>query len=111
MSVDAAMIGKQYYGLVTGGAYAEYAAASVDMLRPIPPGVDPVTAYAVLAEADVAALAFKVAGRLQAGESVFVPLAVAGRGGAGAGLVGWGRPRATAPRGACAGPHPLFFPL
>jgi NADPH2:quinone reductase len=50
------------------------------MLRPIPTGVDPVTAFAVLAEADVAALAFKVAGRLQPGESVFVPAATGGIG-------------------------------
>ncbi len=78
--VDAAMIGKQYYGLVTGGAYAQYTVASVDMIRPIPVGVDPVTAYAILAEADVAALAFKVAGRLQPGESVFVPAATGGIG-------------------------------
>ncbi len=78
--VDTSMIGKQHYGLVTGGAYAQYAVASEDMLRPIPQGVDPVSAYAVLAEADVAALAFKVAGRLQPGESVFVPAATGGIG-------------------------------
>lgn len=78
--VDASMIGKQYYGLVASGASAEYTAAAVDMLRPIPAGVDPVTAFAVLAEADVAALAFKVAGRLQPGESVFVPAATGGIG-------------------------------
>jgi NADPH2:quinone reductase len=78
--VDASMMGKQYYGLVASGASAEYSAADVDMLRPIPAGVDPVTAFAVLAEADVAALAFKVAGHLQAGESVFVPAATGGIG-------------------------------
>jgi NADPH2:quinone reductase len=78
--VDASWMGKQCYGLVASGGAAEYAAADIDMLRPIPAGVDPVTVFAVLAEADVAALAFKVAGRLQPGESVFVPAATGGIG-------------------------------
>jgi NADPH2:quinone reductase len=81
---DGSLLGKRVYGLVTGGAYAEYAVApgtgEPDMMRLIPDEVDPVAAYAILAEADVAALAFKVAGKLQPGESVFVPAATGGIG-------------------------------
>ncbi|MGE3984000.1 MAG: zinc-binding alcohol dehydrogenase family protein [Dehalococcoidia bacterium] len=78
--VDASLVGKQCYAFVTSGAYAEYAVGSVNMLRPLPEGVDPVTAFSVLAEGDVAALSFRVAGRLQPGESVFVPAATGGIG-------------------------------
>ncbi len=78
--VDASMVGKQYMGMVGSGAYAEKAIAKASGLRPLPAGANAVDAFAILSEADVAALAYKVAGHLQPGETVFVPAATGGVG-------------------------------
>lgn len=78
--VDPSMAGRQYMGMVTTGSYAQYGLAKAAGLRELPKGASAVDAYAILSEADVAALAFKVAGKLQPGESVFVPAATGGVG-------------------------------
>jgi NADPH2:quinone reductase len=78
--VDASMVGKQYMGMVNTGTYAQYALAKASGLSSLPEGVSAVDAYAILSEADVAALAFKAAGKLQPGETVFVPAATGGVG-------------------------------
>ncbi|MGE0058116.1 MAG: zinc-binding alcohol dehydrogenase family protein [Dehalococcoidia bacterium] len=78
--VDASMVGKQYMGMVLTGTNAQYTLAKASALYSLPEGVDPIAAYSILSEADVAALALKVAGRLQPGESVFVPAATGGVG-------------------------------
>ena len=78
--VDASMVGKQYMGMVSTGSYAQFALAKANGLSELPKGVSAVEAYAMLSEADVAALAFKVAGKLQPGETVFVPAATGGVG-------------------------------
>lgn len=78
--VDGSMVGKQYMGMVLTGTNAQYTLAKASALYTLPEGVDPIAAYSILSEADVAALALKVAGRLQPGESVFVPAATGGVG-------------------------------
>jgi len=78
--VDESMLGKQYIGTVTTGSYAQYGLAPAGGLRPLPEGIDAIAALAVISEADVAGMALKLAGRLQPGESVFVPAATGGVG-------------------------------
>jgi NADPH2:quinone reductase len=77
--VDASLLGKQFMGNVSG-AYAEYGVASAAALRPLPKGVGAVDALAILSEAETAGSVLKISGRLQAGESVFVPAATGGIG-------------------------------
>lgn len=62
------------------GAYAEYVAVAADRLYPLPDGVDPLAAVAVLHPAAAAHLALFRHGRLRAGETVYI--------GGGAGNVG-----------------------
>jgi NADPH2:quinone reductase len=78
--VDGSLVGKQFLGSSSTGGYAQYGLASAAALEPIPEGVDAVAALSILAEAEVAAMVLKVAGRLKAGESVFVPAATGGIG-------------------------------
>lgn len=54
------------------GAAAEYAVVAADRLYPLPSGVDPVDAVAVVHPAATAYLALEVHGRLRAGETVLV---------------------------------------
>ena len=77
---DESMLGKQFIGSSITGSYAQFGLASAAALQPVPAGVDPIAAYSILAEAEVAAMVLKVAGRLKAGESVFVPAATGGIG-------------------------------
>lgn len=78
--VDPSLMGKKVFGSVTTGAYAEYGLAKPEALRPIPDGIDPTSALAVLSEAETASMALMLAGKLQPGESVFVPAATGGVG-------------------------------
>src|SRR3954462_8857584 len=71
--VDPSMVGKQYMGMVRTGANAEKAVGTAAGLRALPAGAGAVDTYAMLSEADVAAMIFKIAGRLQPGESIYVP--------------------------------------
>lgn len=78
--VDASAVGKQYIGSSLTGAYAQFGLASFAALEEVPEGVDPIAAFSILAEAEVAGMVLKVSGRLQPGESVFVPAATGGIG-------------------------------
>lgn len=66
------------------GAAAEYAVVAADRLYPLPAGVDPVDAVAVLHPAATAYLALFRHGRLQPGETVYV---AGGGGNVGAALI------------------------
>ena len=78
--VDESTIGKQFIGASLTGSYAQFGLASAAALEPVPAGVDAIAAYSILAEGEVAGMVLKVAGRLQQGESVFVPAATGGIG-------------------------------
>jgi NADPH2:quinone reductase len=79
-NTDASLQGKLVFGSVTTGAYAEYGIARADAVRPIPGGIEPADAVAILSESETAGMALKLAGRLQPGETVYVPAATGGVG-------------------------------
>lgn len=78
--LDPSLRGRRYIANITTGAYAELGLAKAAQLRPIPEGVDPVNALAILSTSDTAGLAIRGAGRLAPGETVFVPGATGGIG-------------------------------
>lgn len=80
VGVDGALVGKTVVGQLSSGSYAEYGTAKVKDIDLLPDGVDPVDALAILSDADVAGMALKVRGRIEPGESVFVPAATGGIG-------------------------------
>jgi NADPH2:quinone reductase len=79
-NTDASLQGKLVFGSVSTGAYAEYGIAKAEALRAIPAGIDPADAVAILSESETASMALKLAGRLQPGETVYVPAATGGVG-------------------------------
>jgi NADPH2:quinone reductase len=77
---DASLIGKRVLANVHTGAYAEKGLSKVATFRQIPSNIDPVVALAIFSEAETAGLAIRAAGKLQPGETVFVPAATGGVG-------------------------------
>lgn len=77
---DASLVGKRVLANVYTGSYAEKGLAKVASFRTIPENVDPVAALSIFGGASTAGLMLRVAGRMQAGESVFVPAATGGVG-------------------------------
>src|SRR5688572_25765256 len=67
--VDGSLVGRKVTGLRRTGSYAEYGIAPAAGIEELPEGVGTAEAISILAEADTAALALKVGGRLQPGES------------------------------------------
>lgn len=78
--VDAGLVGKHVLGGAMSGGYAEYAVAQAAGLVVLPDNVSGVDAVAVLSDGVTAMLIMRHPGRLQAGESVFVPAAAGGLG-------------------------------
>lgn len=78
--VDPSLEGRQFIAPCLTGSYAQFGLASAAALEPVPDGIDAIAAFAILAEAEVAGMVLRVAGRLQPGESVFVPAATGGIG-------------------------------
>ncbi|WP_091737429.1 quinone oxidoreductase family protein [Phenylobacterium immobile] len=77
---DAGLVGQRVLANVFTGAYAEQGLAKIATFRKIPDGVDPIDALAIFSEAETAGLAVRAAGKLQPGETVFVPAATGGVG-------------------------------
>ena len=77
---DASLIGQRVLANVHTGAYAEQGLARVATFRKIPGNIDPVVALAIFSEAETAGLAIRAAGKMQPGETVFVPAATGGVG-------------------------------
>lgn len=73
-------VGKRVYGRVHSGGYAEYGIGIADQFLELPEGVSSTDAVAVLSDGVTAALILKWVGRLQPGETVFVPAAAGGLG-------------------------------
>lgn len=78
--VSADWIGKRAYGRVHSGGYAEFGIGSVSQFMELPMQVSSIDAVAVMSDGVTAALILKWVGRLQAGDSVFVPAAAGGLG-------------------------------
>lgn len=73
-------IGKRVYGMVWTGGCAEFAAGSEDDFVEMPDSVSAVDAVAVMTDGIIGYLALRYTGRLQPGQSVFVPAAAGGLG-------------------------------
>lgn len=73
-------IGKRAYGRVHSGGYAELGVGLAQQFLVLPEGVSAADAVAVLSDGVTAALILKWVGRLQSGETVFVPAAAGGLG-------------------------------
>lgn len=78
--VSADWIGKRVYGRVNSGGYAERGVGPAQQFLELPEGVSASDAVAILSDGVTAALILKWVGRLQSGESVFVPAAAGGLG-------------------------------
>lgn len=77
---SAHLVGQRFFAFPGSGCYAEYIAAPVDRLFPVPEGLDPVRGVALFVQGLTAALILKSAARLQPGESVLVQAAAGGVG-------------------------------
>lgn len=77
---DQGLVGKRVLANVHTGAYAEKGLSKVQTFREIPANIDPVAALAIFSEAETAGLAIRAAGKMQPGETVFVPAATGGVG-------------------------------
>lgn len=73
-------IGKRVYGRVHSGGYAGFGVGSVKQFLELPDTVSTVDAVAAMSDGVTAALILKWVGRLQPGETVFVPAAAGGLG-------------------------------
>jgi NADPH2:quinone reductase len=73
-------VGKRVYGRVQSGGYGEYGVGPAQQFLELPQSVSSVDAVAVMSDGVTAALILKWVGRLQAGESVFIPAAAGGLG-------------------------------
>ena len=76
---DAQLVGARIYGF-SQAAYAEYATVAISSSVQLPDAVSAVDAVAVLSDGVTASMILKYAGRLEPGESVFVPAAAGGLG-------------------------------
>ena len=74
------LVGQRMFAFPGKGCYAEYVAAPVASLFPVPRGLEPVQGIALFVQGLTAALILKAAARLQAGEAVLVQAAAGGVG-------------------------------
>lgn len=78
--VDASLLGQRVFAAVPNGGYAEYAEGPAATTYPCPAALTGPQAIAIMDQGATAALVLKLAGRIQAGDTVLVPAAAGGVG-------------------------------
>jgi NADPH:quinone reductase len=78
--VDLALLGRRVFAAVPSGGYADYAVGPAATCYDCPPTLAALEAIAIMDQGVTAALVLKVAGRIQAGDTVLVPAAAGGVG-------------------------------